>query len=403
MTSQIARRKFQSTRRSSQGFVLIASALALLVMIAVLGLCIDLGRLYVTKNELQAYVDAATAAANRKLDGTDDGVTQARQVAQTYPNRWNFSTQPVSTPAVTFAKEPNGPYVAEPPSPPKDYKYVRVQASGSMPLYFMSVFWTSGGGDGVSNPFAIWLTFRLRTAGVAADSAAGQFKMTRFSDNLLPYSPDAHLDPGRAPVTNPGFTAPDPFNFVVGSRYTIRWPSPGLRKQSQNWCQGDKDAGFETPDTASERGFIDIGKIAGSGGSSYIRQAIVSNVQTHPLSIGEPVENVMGNRGTESDALRERVNQDTDSYSSTFADYLANRVGGQRVGNGRRVVFMPVNNPYDGDRIVDFAAFFLPVDSEVCGATNVTPCCAEYIGSGLLFGRQAASQTIGVYRTKLLQ
>jgi hypothetical protein len=204
-------------------------------------------------------------------------------------------------------------------------------------------------------------------------------------------------------VTNPGFSEPDPFNFIVGKKYTLRWPPPGQRDKPANWCEGDKEANFISPDPSSERGFIDIGKMPGSGGSSYIRQAIVDNVQTHPLRIGEPVVHVAGNRGTESSALQERVRQDTDEYSETWAEYRSNKLAGKRVGNGRRVVFVPVNNPYDGDRIVDFAAFMLPTESEVCGTSNVAPCCAEYIGSGLLFGKPAAADKIGVYYTRLLR
>jgi hypothetical protein len=32
----------------------------------------------------------------------------------------------------------------------------------------------------------------------------------------------------------------------------------------------------------------------------------------------------------------------------------------------------------------------------------VDPCCAEYIGPGLMFGKQAAADEIGVFKTKLL-
>ena len=388
-------------RPRDRGFVLIGLAVCLVMLIGILGLVTDLGRLYIAQNELQAYADAATVAANHELDGTDDGIARARDVASNYPNTWNLASQAVESPVVTFATAREGPYIANPTSP-KEYKYVRVEASGNLPLYFMSVFW-SGQRQSTIGPPAFLLSFRVQTARVEGDSAAGQFKVTRFSDNLLPYSPDAHLNPGRAPITNPGFSQPDPFNFEVGKRYTLRWPPNGQRDKPNNWCGGDQDANFVTPSSANERGFIDIGSSPGSGGSSYIRQAIISNVQTHPLSVGEPVIHVSGNRGTESDALRERVNQDPDAYSATWSEYRANISNGKRVGNGRRVVFVPVNNPYDGGRVVDFSAFFLPVDSQVCGNTNVSPCCAEYLGPGLLFGRTPATEAAGVFRTRLLE
>ncbi len=382
------------------GFVLLAVAGCLLCLIGFVGLCVDLGRLYISKNELQAYSDAAALAANQELDGTDEGIVRARSIASNYPNRWNFDTADVVSTEVTFATSPTGVYTPTPPSPPKNFKYTRVQANGALPMYFMSVFY---GARGQSFPAAFLLTFRVSNASVGADSQAGQVKATRFKDNLLPYSPDAHLDPGRPPVFNPGSSVPDPFNYVKGKQYTLRWPPPGQRDKPANWCPGDRDAAFVSPDPSSERGFIDIGKIPGSGGSSYIRRAIISNVQTHPLQLGEAVEHVSGNRGVESEALRERVAQDTDDYSATWAAYSANRAGDKRVGNGRRLVFVPVNNPYDGDRIVDFAAFFLPVQSEICGDSMVAPCCAEYVGAGLFFGRQPATEEVGVYFTRLLR
>ncbi len=383
-----------------RGFVLIALALAIVVLIGLLGLTLDLARMYIAKNELQTYTDAAAAAANLELDGTNDGVARARQVATTYPNRWNLATEAVTSVTTAFSIEKDGPYVAEPPSPPTNYKYVRVEAEGGLPLYFMSVFF--GANENQFGPAAFLLTFQLRTAQIGADSKAGQLRANRFSENLLPYAPDAHLDPGRPPVTNPGFTEPDPFNFVIGKQYTLRWPPPGLRDNPAMWCEGDRQANFVTPDGFSERGFIDIGELPGSGGSSYIRQAIISNVQSHPLEIGQPVVNVMGNRGTESAALEERVSQDTDTSSTNWTDYKSNRVNGRRVGNGRRVAFVPVDNPFDGDRIIDFAAFLLPA-SGVCGNSAVAPCCAEYIGPGLMFGRPAAAKQIGVFYTRLLR
>ena len=51
-----------------------------------MGLCTDLSRMYIAKNELQAFSDAAALAATRHLDGTDTGLTYARNAALNYPN-----------------------------------------------------------------------------------------------------------------------------------------------------------------------------------------------------------------------------------------------------------------------------------------------------------------------------
>src|SRR5437867_8863351 len=120
----ISRPKWPSKRFRNPrgGFIIIAVAVMAMVLIGMLGLCTDLGRLYIAKNELQAYADSASTAANHEFDGTDAGIQRARQVASTYPNTWNLATQRVTGPLVTFAKEPDGAYTSTPPSPPRDYK-----------------------------------------------------------------------------------------------------------------------------------------------------------------------------------------------------------------------------------------------------------------------------------------
>jgi uncharacterized membrane protein len=47
------------------------------VMFGMLGLTTDLGRVYLVKNELQAFADADSVAGALKLDGTSGGLTNA--------------------------------------------------------------------------------------------------------------------------------------------------------------------------------------------------------------------------------------------------------------------------------------------------------------------------------------
>ncbi len=74
------------------------------------------------------------------------------------------------------------------------------------------------------------------------------------------------------------------------------------------------------------------------------------------------------------DALVERVRQDSDTTSTTFAEYLAN---GQ--GNGRRIVAAPINlGEPGGYRIVQIGAFFLLTQDEYLSAMGGNkPFCAE--------------------------
>ena len=438
-----------------RGIGIIMAVITAGVLFGFLGLCFDLGRILIAQNELQTYVDSATLAATLELDGTDEGVDRARQAAIDTPNRWVFGTKVVPSPEVYFAEAVGGPWVADPPVPPTNYRFARVKSEGPVTLYFLPLFGMLTGASGTADggavgaatlgPVAALGPATLETFDVAANSGAGQLRPGSFSQGLLPYSPIAHLDPGRPVVTNPGYAGSDPFNFEIGRRYTMRWPPPGQRSNDlEGRCEGDifdPNAGellFDPPMQAAERGFIDIGKplynITGANGSAFIRQAIVSNTQSHGLVVGEPIVHVFGQRSTEDAALRERISQDSDPHSPTYAEYLANTdLYGNVIANGRRIVFMPVNNAYDEDKVVEFATFFLPPEDEVCcpegpgmcgngqgggsggngngnggngggGNNSPKPCCAEYIGSGILYGiRNAASDKVGIYVPRLTQ
>lgn len=334
-----------------------------------------------------------------QLDGTDQGLQHARSLVSEYRNldRWNFQTARPESVTVGFSSAPTGPYEGN-PEDPKDVKYVQVTAQGAVTLYFMPGFSTTA-------PVGMILVSIGGTQKLSVQATSGQVLVDTFYDNLLPYSPDA-LD------------ADDPnFGYTKGSMYTLRWPPAGQRADPadpplpgstkwENWCQGDRDAGYVTNNASPDRGFIDIGDMPGSGGSAYIRQAIISNVQTHPLAKGDPIINVRGNRGVESRAMRDRFAQDSDTTSQNYAEYLANLNDPSSItfANGRRLVIAPVNNPAT-DTVVDFGLFFL--HSDVCGDPNdnTASCCAEYVGSAQVppRGRTAADPDKGAYKVRLLR
>jgi len=67
--------------RSRRGFVLVTTAACLIGLLAFVGLATDLGRLYVSRNELQIFVDEAAFAASFEVDGSGAGITRATAVA----------------------------------------------------------------------------------------------------------------------------------------------------------------------------------------------------------------------------------------------------------------------------------------------------------------------------------
>ena len=152
------------------------------------------------------------------------------------------------------------------------------------------------------------------------------------------------------------------------------------------------DVGWNNPNPTAQHGFVDIGE---GNSNANIRRAIAfggyPNSGSTPSSItaGTRLDAVPGNRGTSIfDALQERVNQDTDRTSTTYAQYVTN---GQ--GNGRRVITVPVgdpstwsNNGNGSAAAVGFANFFL--ETTYSGTSG--PICAIYIGPGNLTGASSA-------------
>ena len=53
-------------------------ASCMFLLLAVIGLAFDLGRVYIARNEAQIFVDAASLAAAQQMDGTAAGLNRAR-------------------------------------------------------------------------------------------------------------------------------------------------------------------------------------------------------------------------------------------------------------------------------------------------------------------------------------
>jgi Flp pilus assembly protein TadG len=66
-------------QRKQRGFVLIAMSAAMLLMLGLVGMAFDFGRIYIARNEAQLFTDAAALAAAQRLDGTAAGVGRAKE------------------------------------------------------------------------------------------------------------------------------------------------------------------------------------------------------------------------------------------------------------------------------------------------------------------------------------
>ncbi|HXB69928.1 MAG TPA: pilus assembly protein TadG-related protein, partial [Candidatus Acidoferrales bacterium] len=114
-----------------------ATSISMVFMLGVAGLAVDIGRMYITKNEAQAYVDSASLNAAIQLDGTSAGITRATSALSRDTGKWTFDTTAFSSVTTSFGTSSAGPFTATPPNPPTNYNYVQVAASVNLPMYLI--------------------------------------------------------------------------------------------------------------------------------------------------------------------------------------------------------------------------------------------------------------------------
>jgi Flp pilus assembly protein TadG len=344
--------------RLRRGFALIATALGGVVMIGSVGLAVDVGRMYMTRNEAQSQVDAAVLAATLKLDGTSAGLERAAAEATGYSGASGGVV--IQRADVRFAKSAAGPFEAY-PSSGTGYTVARVSARTPVEMMFFPV--VTG----------------KRNADVSAVATAGQVPKTGFSQGVFPYSPWAHNEVG-----------PN-FGLTAGKQYTFRWAANPRMAVA---CEGDKIQSHIDKikaANAADRGYIEIDSAA------MIRKTIQTDFQNFTREVGDPVEMTNGAKNTEGDAMQLRVAQDTDTTSTTYARYVSN---GQ--GNGRRLVVVPVNGGYPQYIIKTFALFYLlpAKDYEARGNESF---CAEFVGAYVRGAETSGAGVAGAYVVRMIE
>jgi Flp pilus assembly protein TadG len=354
-----------------KGYVLIATAFGMTVVLGAAGLAVDVGRAYVARSEVQAYADAAAITAAAQLNGTSTGISAAQSAAQNIPDKWNFGTQSISNPDIRFAQplasnagQPDPATWTTAPANGTNYLFVKVTASVNVPMTLMQAITVQS------------------TMTVAGSAQAGQVMVTTYMDGLLPFSPIA---PNVSDTAN--------YGYQTGQLYTLRYPSNG-GQNAGNVCPGDASGTYWQNLPSQDHGFW------GSNSSSALRGEIVDDMQAVPITIGENVPMVGGNRTTEGDALNARVMEDTDPSSTTYAQYEQHNTG-----NGRRVIGVPVNSGPPNFTAVAIRAFFLEPAGVYSAVTGSTSICAEYIGSYKQTGTgtAAAGTGTGGYLVRLTQ
>jgi Flp pilus assembly protein TadG len=354
----------QRNRRGRQGFVLVTMAVASIAIFGMLGLSVDMARMYVGKNEAQSYADAAALAGALKLDGTSAGVANAKTAAIGLSDKWNFMTSTYSGTTVEVATALAGPWISAttPPSPATNYTFLRITATAPVSLYFIPAV-TGGAFTGTVN----------------AQAVANQTLETTSNEGLFPFSPIAFDGP------NGGSHSTAPWGFIPGSQYTMRYAANGKSE-----CAGD-DADSDHLKNGSARGFW------GDNAVPTIDGQITGDIQEESLTIGQVLPGVGGAKTAVDTAIVSRIDQDGDTTDDTYASYLANPSH-----NGRRVIYMPIQSEVDGT-VLGFGTFLLLDDGQYDHTGN-SNWCAIFIGPGVPDSAGAgANSTAGVYQIKLVQ
>jgi Flp pilus assembly protein TadG len=375
----------KARRKQERGFVLIAMALSAVALIAFLGLAVDMGRMFIAKNETQTYCDSAALAAALALDGTMTGITKAQSAVTNSSNTWNLDTTNVSNPTLTFATAIAGPWAAS-PNPATGYTYARVTATVPLKLYFLPIVVTQ------------------TTQNVASSATAAQIAVTSFPRGLSPYT---------AVSTNT--TGPN-FGLVVGNSYDIQWPQYNATK---NGCgPSTPDKCFVSPpctgDSAASKTAVvsnwgaNTSGYWGSNSNSLIEQEILDVIQVQALDVGTNIKPVLSNgtKASEAGYLDERASRDTNTTDNTISAYLAS------THNGRRLLPTPIVDPLDPTHtnVVGYGQFLLLANGP--GMTNYytkttngnDPFCAIYAGSYNIGGTgPGAGGSTGASVVKLVQ
>ncbi len=118
-------------------------AVSAVALVAIMGLTLDIGRMYVVKNEAQAYADAGALMAARQLNGTSAGILTQSQLLAMNPNRYDLGSREfdATNVALEYAKTEAGPWLAPEAaqSSASGVNFVRVTANPAAALYFLPI------------------------------------------------------------------------------------------------------------------------------------------------------------------------------------------------------------------------------------------------------------------------
>jgi Flp pilus assembly protein TadG len=352
-------------RDSERGFTLMTTSLCLFVIISMMGLAVDLGRVYISRNEAQTFTDAAALAAATRLNGTSAGITAAQNEVDNNPNRWNFATSSFSGVTTEYTINRTTWYTSG--TAPAGSKFVRVTApTNSVGIYFLRVL-------GLSSSMNVAST---TTAGIQTPTTAPQ--------GVFPFAPLAK------DVNGPNY------GYTEGQVLTLLWPSSvgsNGNVRMNNLCPIDQNLpslNAVQAGTTADRGYIQ------ATSASAIAAAIEDDHMDYTVTVGQAVSRSGGVKSQDvNGSVADRVAQDSSSTGPSlcmiatpdpvasaacwaqnkgiYDSYKANH----DAKPNRRVVVVPIISNATDATALGFVKVFLPKNQP----NNPNDAkCAMYIG-----------------------
>jgi Flp pilus assembly protein TadG len=396
------RRVKRSSKTGEKGFVLVACMVCAVVLFGMTGLAIDLGRMYITKNEAQSFADSAALYAAQQLDGTSAGITAADHAVATNPNGWNFGTTAFTGSITEYSADGSTNWQTSDKitaATAVNIRYARVTpVVNNVALFFLPVTGTGTTATVKAQAIAGQVLLGCTSCGTAGttggttmsgvtSAAMGGAGASSGAPILFPYSPIANVDAtnsSQLPATG------DPFGFTRDVQYDLKWPgSPTVGKTGNNKvpCGGDNNTQMVNRSTGSNS---HLGEIVLNSASSISNDILtLDDAVGVSISINQSVNPTTGDKNKEVQALNGRTAQDTDNTSVTYTDYLNNT---SNHGNGRRLITVIVNGGYSDSTGklypanqqavgLGYAQFLLlPTGSYNQQYGDNSPWCAVYVG-----------------------
>ncbi len=123
-------------RNGERGSIIVMTAIAMLITLLMVGLCIDVSRIYMVRAEMQNAADAAALTAARELNGGSGGIDDAVTQANAIVNKRANGNQNVSIASVDFSADvnftnPMNAATARTPANAPTIRFVRVKTQST--------------------------------------------------------------------------------------------------------------------------------------------------------------------------------------------------------------------------------------------------------------------------------